>query len=167
MTRTADRFPVDRFNALLGKPKTDLDVAALISDCSAYSTTTVDNEDGSDYEYFEVFGMGFSLCFDGGNLVSVFLYSRNKDSRFDDYQMPLPFGITFENARSTVLARCGEPLKHGGGEHGFFGFVPEWLIYEFSGLRVHFEFAEGSQKVQMVTLMPEVSVPDGMSRPVS
>jgi len=56
-----------------------------------------------------------------GVLVSVFLYSKEKNECYESYGRPLPLGIDFNFSKRKVLASLGVPAKRGGGKSRNFG----------------------------------------------
>ena len=94
------------------------------------------------------------MYFDNGRLVSVFLYSKQKEQGYSQYTLPLPLGISFGQSKPDLLRRIGNPSASGGGKKGVFGYIPEWIKYEKGRYSLHIEFANETGLIQMVTLMP-------------
>jgi hypothetical protein len=157
MKRTKMKDCIHDLNTLigfLGKPRSDQNLKAFISEFIPPPEITVDKEDDADYEFIEFKAHGFGLAFYDDILQSFHLQSGKAVDDYSKYDLSLPMGISFEESKSELLARLPAPDVEGGGQNGFFGYVPDWVRYDNGdGHAVHVQFANGTENIGMVTVM--------------
>ena len=149
-------FGVDSLIRLIGCDRSDSRFVKIVAHSDHPPVSTVFREDDADEEYLEFKDVGVGLYFDSNKLMSVFLHSGEDGTDYERYENPLPMGIYFGQSKNEVANTLGSPDEQGGGYDEFFGDVPDWFKYHMDCYAVHIKFAPGSERIQMVSLMPVV-----------
>ena len=146
-------FTIDNLRRLLGTNRGDSSFDDLLASSIGRPLITKDNDDNVDDEFIEFKNEGVSLCFEKGKLLSFSLYSSYNDQGFDPYSLPIFRGVQFDTSKDDVIKLLGKPLEYGGGNDGFFGFVPPWLKYKDNEDYVHYKFSDDSLLIKAITIM--------------
>lgn len=141
---------VSMFNAL-GKARASKEVEYLLLNLGDDFEVSF-APDNNDY-YMSFKQQGISLLFDENEkLNSVFLYISPKEG-FVSYSGWI--GDKIENSfdLDQVNNVMGKPISSGGGSKGMFNmYIPVWCKYEYLNAVMHYQFLEGSNKIDMLTL---------------
>jgi len=106
-----------------------------------------------DEAYLEFKTLGISMVlFDGETVSAVQLHGEGHEG-YSEFLGEIPSGITFQTSRDRVRDTLGKPLESGdGGRVLLLGFRPPWDAYLINGQRLHFEYKDDSESIQLVTI---------------
>lgn len=146
-------FDINNITPLIGLNRSDERVEKFLNELPPEPIITIDKDDGADDEFIEYKDSGFGLHFMNDAFECIHFQFGRKNSDYNEFKHPLPFGIRFEQSKSEILNILGFPGMQGGGHDDFFGHVPDWFKYNKDGYAIHIEFGSESKGVESVTIM--------------
>lgn len=104
--------------------------------------------------YMAVCELGFSLIATDAEKVDCVQIPAG-DSGLGSSELSLPFGLSFQDSRETVLLKLGRPHESGGGG----GFEPllgralaPWDAFDLNGNRLHVEYLPDATGIALVSI---------------
>jgi hypothetical protein len=122
-------FDINNIAPLIGLNRSDKRIVKFLNELSFEPIITADKDDGADDEYFEYKESGFGFHFMNDELESIHFQSGKKNSDYNNFIYPLPFGICFEQSKSEVTKILGFPDERGRGHDDFWGQIPDWFKF--------------------------------------
>ena len=114
-----------------------------------------DPEYGLD-RYIEQPDRGLAIVVDWSDICScVQFFGADNNPGYYEYVGSLPNGLTFQSSRAEVREVMGTPTEHRD-ESGFLAElrIRPWDWFTHEGLKVHFEYSDGCDRIRMVSAMP-------------
>jgi hypothetical protein len=107
---------------------------------------------GDEY-YIEIPSIGVSMVLpDGETVTAIHLHAENHEG-YSQYQGEIPTGILFSMSREQVRKILGAPIQYSDGRKVLLlGERPAWDAYIINDLKIHFEYAENTDSIGLVTL---------------
>lgn len=105
-----------------------------------------------DRSYWELKKAGIALVFNSeSKLVALQFYRGGRDG-YSEYKGILPDNLVFNDDRSAVHSRIGEPTKSGGGQVvPVIGGVSPWDLFERENHSLHIEYSDTG--ISLVSLL--------------
>lgn len=94
-----------------------------------------------------------------GEITTIFLHSEGHEG-YSGFQGDLGHGLSFSSSPEAVRNALGSPAfyREGGSISGL-GEYGEVFRYDYPSHSIHLQFAVGSKKLELVTLMAPTAVP--------
>lgn len=125
-----------------------------------YSVTAPERppEDDPEYgldRYIELPDRGLAILIDWDDVCTcVQLFGAQTEPSYQQYAGALPSELTFRSSRADVRAVMGEPK---GSRESLGNYHPAevrpWEWFEFSGLKLHFEYSRKGDRIRLVSIM--------------
>ncbi len=145
---------------VVASPVDSVAVQALVVADALTASAEPDLEEGEPRRaYLSNPAAGYQLMHHSGRVVTAFLYAEPADG-FVAFPRPLPGGLPRGATRAQVRSRFGAPERSGEpvtiaglGKQG------AWDRFAVGGVRVHFQYSESDQRVQLVSIMAAADAP--------
>jgi hypothetical protein len=106
-----------------------------------------------DQSYVSLPEYGLSLVLPDHETIAVIqMHSAGREG-FSEFQGAVPGKVAFKMSRTEVRSQMGAPSLHGEKQViPVLGAKPAWDIYVFDGLRMHIEYSQTAESVQLISL---------------
>ncbi len=102
---------------------------------------------------------GYVISFSGDVAQCVFIYMTSADE-FDSFAGALPFDLSSQSTRQTVMNAMGTPDRSGEARNdSVIGDTGAWDRYQYRNVIAHFQFRLDNQGIALITLMDRECAP--------
>lgn len=114
-----------------------------------------DPEYGLD-RYIECLDRGLAIMLDANDVCCCVQYfGVGKDPSYTKFTAGLPGGVGFKNSRAEARTIMGPPVRSSDGSDTVSGIEHRpWDLFTRDGLKVHLEYAEGGDRILLVSVTP-------------
>jgi hypothetical protein len=146
--------------AIVGSPVASDAVRAIVATDGLTASADADMDEGvPPREYLSSQAAGYELVHEGGRVVTAFLYVEPTDG-YAPFPGPLPGNLSRGATRADARASFGVPERSGGATTvGDLTLGGAWDRFAVGDLRIHFQFGEPGERVELVTVMAADSAP--------
>jgi hypothetical protein len=145
---------------IVGSPVESATVRALVVADKLSASAEPDLEEGEPLRaYLANPALGYQLMHHSGRVATVFLYVEPAEG-FEPFPGPLPGGIGRGASRAQVRARFGVPERNGVPTTiPGLGRLGAWDRFAIGAVRVHFQYTDPDERVQLITVMSAADAP--------